>query len=96
MCDALREVENGVMIRLWVIPKANKTGIDGYDNWKRSFRFKTKEPPLDDRANRSTVDFFSSLFGKRTVLSSGRQSRQKEILVFGATLSETSSALKEK
>ena len=93
MLDALREVENGVVVRLWVLPGAKKTAIDGYDNWRKSLKFKTKEPAQKDAANRSLLEFFESLLGKETVLETGARSRQKEVLVLGATLKEVSGIL---
>jgi hypothetical protein len=88
MHNALREVENGVILRLWVVPNASKTSLDGYDNWKKSIKFKTTEPAEKDKANRSILEFFGSLFGKKTVLVSGPKSKQKEVLVLDATLQE--------
>ena len=93
MFDALREVDNGVVVRLWVVPGAKHTGIDGYDNWKKSIKFKTTEPPEKDKANRSILEFFSSLTGKKTALQSGARSKKKEVLVLGATLKEIVQAL---
>lgn len=93
MLDALREVEDGVIIRLWVVPGASKTAIDGYDNWKRSLKFKTKEPAQNNAANLSILEFFGSLFGKKAVIKTGGKSKQKEVLVLGATLKEVSGAL---
>lgn len=95
MLDALREVEKGVVIRLRVLPGASKTAIDGYDNWKKSIRFKTKEPAKKDAANRSILDFFASLTGRKTVLARGARSKSKEILVLGATPDEVVQALKK-
>jgi len=95
MFDALREVDNGVAVRLWVVPGAKDTKIDGYDNWKKSIKFKTTEPPERGKANRSILAFFSSLTGRKTALQSGARSKQKEVLVLGATLKEVSDALKQ-
>ncbi len=95
MFDALREVEDGVVMRLRVVPGASKTALDGYDNWKKSIRFKTSEPADKGRANRSLLDFFNSLFGKEVVLSTGAKSRDKQILILGATLKEVSDTLKK-
>lgn len=92
--DALREVENGVVIRLRVVPGASKTALDGYDNWKKSLKFKTTEPAERGKANRSVLEFFENLTGRKTALSSGVKSRSKEILVLGATLKEVSDKLK--
>jgi uncharacterized protein (TIGR00251 family) len=93
MLQALREADGGVIIRLRVVPGAKKTALDGYDTWKKSLKFKTSEPAEKDKANRSILDFFNSLFGRKTALLSGARSKDKEILVFGATLKEVSEAL---
>lgn len=93
MFDALREVEGGVAVRVWVVPGASRTSLEGYDIWKKSLKFKTKEPAEKDAANRSLLGFFSSLFRKKTILRSGARSKQKEVLVLGATLKEVSDIL---
>jgi len=93
MFDALREVEDGVAIRVWVVPGASKTALDGYDIWKKSLKFKTAEPAKKDAANRSLLGFFSSLLSRQTALKSGARSKQKEVLVLGATLKEVSDSL---
>ncbi len=93
MFDALREVENGVVVRVRVIPGASKTTLEWYDNWKKSIKFKTTEPAKRGKANRSVLEFFEDLTGKRATLLSGAKSRDKEILVLGATLKEVSDKL---
>jgi uncharacterized protein (TIGR00251 family) len=95
MDNALRETDVGVVIRVWAIPGASKTALGEYDNWKSSFKFKTKEPAEKDKANRSILDFFETLFGKNVSLISGARSRQKEVLVLGATLKEVVQALQK-
>lgn len=89
----LRVAKNGAVIRLWVIPNASETGPVEYDDWRQSFKFKTKEPAKDGQANRSILGFFSSRLGKEAVLISGAKSKEKEILVLGATLEELSKAV---
>ena len=93
--QALRVVNKGVVIRLWVLPGATKTTLVEYDNWRKSFRFKTKEPAQKGAANRSIAEFFTRILGKETVLLKGAKSRQKEILVLGATLDEVSKTLEK-
>lgn len=93
MHQALRVIDKGVVITLWVIPGAKKTALDGYDAWRKSLKFKTKELPHEGAANRSIVNFFTSLFGKETVLITGAKSKGKEILVLGASLEEVQTHL---
>ena len=88
MFDAFREVKDGVVVRIRAVPSASKTALDGYDEWTKSLRFKTMEPAEKGRANRSILDFFASLTGREAVLLSGTKSRDKKVLVLGATLEE--------
>jgi uncharacterized protein (TIGR00251 family) len=92
--QALRVVDKGVVISLWVVPGAKKTALEGYDDWRKSLKFKTKEPPYEGMANRSIEGFFSSLLGKESVLLTGAKSKQKEVLVLGATLKEVQTRLR--
>ena len=80
-------------MRLWVVPGASQTALGEYDIWKKSLKFKTSEPAEKDKANRSILVFFESLFGKRTLLVSGARSKQKEVLVLGATQKEVLNTL---
>lgn len=90
MFDALRKVENGVLISLRVQPGADETALMGYDKWKGCFKFKTSALAERNKANKATLEFFESLFGKKAALVSGEKSRGKQILVLGATLDEAS------
>ena len=91
--DALRVTDEGVVIRLWVVPGATRTKIDGYDCWKKAIRFKTSEPADKDKANRSILDFFKTLIGKETALVSGARSKDKQVLVLGAAQKDVVDAL---
>jgi uncharacterized protein (TIGR00251 family) len=95
MFDALRETDEGVVIRLWAVPGASETTLCEYDSWKKAFKFKTSEPAEKDKANRSILDFFETLLGKKARLISGARSRQKEVLVLGATLKEVVQTLQK-
>jgi uncharacterized protein (TIGR00251 family) len=90
MFDALRKAENGVQIGLWVQPGADETALVGYDEWKGSFKFKTSALAEKNKANKAVLEFFESLFGRKAALVSGEKSRDKKILVLGATLDEAS------
>ena len=94
MFDALRKAKNGVEVSICVTPNADRTALAGYDSWKRCFKFKTTALAEKNKANRAVLDFFQSLFGKDVALLSGERSREKTILVLGATLEEVSGKLK--
>jgi uncharacterized protein (TIGR00251 family) len=93
MHKAIRVVDNGVVLRIRVIPGASKTALCEYDDWRNSLRIKTKEPALKGAANLSLEGFFSSLFGKEAAIVSGARSKDKEVLVLGTTLSEAEERL---
>ncbi|MBN2518721.1 MAG: YggU family protein [Candidatus Altiarchaeota archaeon] len=95
MFDALRKAENGVEISLCVIPNADRTALAGYDEWKHCFKFKTNALAEKNKANRALLDFFQSLFGKEVALTKGERSRNKTILVLGATLEDVSDKLEK-
>jgi uncharacterized protein (TIGR00251 family) len=95
MSESIIKTENGVLVRLYVLPKANKTGLAGYDKWRHRFKFKTTSPPIEGKANESVLDFFESLLGKKVKLAGGQKSIKKKILVLDATLDEISDVLKK-
>lgn len=80
----IRETKDGVLIKIYVQPKAKKNEIEGIDEWRGRLKVKIKAPPVEGKANREVVKFFSKLFGREVVIIRGETSREKELLIRGA------------
>ncbi len=79
----LKETEDGTLILIYVQPKAKKNEIEGVDEWRGRLKVKVKAPPVEGKANREVVKFFSKLLGTEVVIVRGETSREKDLLVRG-------------
>jgi hypothetical protein len=78
---AIRPKGKNTLVDIAVTPNADSTGIKGFDSWRERIMVGTKERPLQNRANREIVDFFSKLFNADVKIISGAKSRQKTLEV---------------
>lgn len=81
--DVCRVREGSVEIDLSVSPRSNRSGPEGYDEWRKRLIVRVKAPPLDGRANREVADMISEITGCRAEVTAGHTSRQKTVTVFG-------------
>ncbi|AIF68994.1 hypothetical protein PAP_02865 [Palaeococcus pacificus DY20341] len=90
----IKETKDGVILMLYVSPKAKKNEIDGIDEWRKRLKVKIKAPPVEGKANKEVVKFFSKLFGREVVIIRGETSREKDLLIKGASKEEVKEKLK--
>lgn len=79
----------GVLLRVYVQPKASREGIAGYHG--DALKIRLKAPPVEGEANAACIRFFASLFGlPQTNLSikTGHKSRLKLIEMEGVSIEE--------
>ncbi|NJE84440.1 YggU family protein [Thermococcus sp. CX2] len=84
----IRETKDGVVILLYVQPKAKKNEIEGVDEWRGRLKVKIKAPPVEGKANKEVVKFFSKLLGAEVEIIRGETSREKDLLVKGLSSKE--------
>ncbi|HNT05510.1 MAG TPA: DUF167 domain-containing protein [Anaerolineae bacterium] len=85
--SALRETQSGVTIAVHVVPRASRTELAGLHG--ASLRIRVQAPPVEGAANKELLRFLArrlSVPASRIELLAGAGSRQKLILVRGATL----------
>ena len=92
--ECSRQGRDGTYIDLHVVPGSKKEGVD-YDEYSKRLRLKVSAPAVDGKANKSVLEYFSSLFGK-CELTSGQTARKKTVLVRGRTTGEVLRVLEEK
>ena len=80
----LKETKDGVLIKIYVQPKAKKNEIDRVDEWRGRLKVRIKAPPVEGKANKELVKFLSKLLGAEVILVRGETSREKDLLVRGA------------
>ena len=93
--EFLRETREGTVLLIYVQPKARKNEIGGIDEWRGRLRVKIKAPPVEGKANREIVKFFSKLLGTEVELVKGETSREKDLLVKGMNKEEVKRKLKD-
>ncbi len=83
MAKFLKETKEGTLLLIHVQPKAKKNSIEGIDEWRGRLKVKIKTPPVDGKANKEVVKFFSKLLGAEVEIVKGETSREKDLLVRG-------------
>ena len=81
------ETGSGLEVRLHVQPRAKRCEISGVHSGV--LKVKTTAPPVDDAANRSIIQFFSTLLGiskSRLSIRAGLKSRNKILQINGVSL----------
>ena len=80
---------DGVLLRVYVQPRASREGIAGYHG--DALKIRLKAPPVEGAANAACIRFLASLFGlPQTNLSikTGHKSRLKLIEMEGISVEE--------
>ena len=83
VADVCRVRDGCVEVDVSVSPRSNRSGPDGYDEWRRRMNVRVKAPPLDGRANKEVAELFRDMTGCRAEVTSGMTSRQKTVTVHG-------------
>ncbi len=81
--DVCRVRSGTVEVDLSVSPRSNRSGPDGFDEWRRRLIVRVKAPPLDGRANKEVAALFGDITGCRAEVTSGQTSRQKTVTISG-------------
>ena len=89
----IKESKEGVILQIYVQPKAKRTEIDGMDEWRKRLKVKVKAPPVEGKANKEIVKFFSKLFGAEVSIICGETAREKDLLIKGLKAEEVKKKL---
>ena len=81
--DVCRVRDGCVEVDVSVSPRSNRSGPDGFDEWRRRMNVRVKAPPLDGRANKEVSELFRTITGCRSEVTSGQTSRQKTVRIRG-------------
>jgi uncharacterized protein (TIGR00251 family) len=79
--DAIRPKGENTLIDIAVTPDSKSTGIKGFDRWRKRVLVEVKEPPIQNRANREIVSFFSKLFNADVNIVRGGKNTHKTLEV---------------
>ncbi|MEZ4814878.1 MAG: DUF167 domain-containing protein [Bdellovibrionota bacterium] len=83
--EAIRTLDNGLILELRITPGSSKNQILGYYGEKQ-IKVAIKSPPVDGKANDALLIFLSKIFSvskKNVELISGDTSRTKKVFIHG-------------
>ena len=83
-----RSWDVGVKLRVHVSPGSKKSGVQGYDIWKKALIIKLKSPPEGGKANGELIEILSEFFSAEVEIVTGHKSRSKMVVVKGLSESE--------
>ncbi|MDR3283387.1 MAG: DUF167 family protein [Candidatus Methanoplasma sp.] len=83
LSDVSRVTGDGLEVDILVSPRSDRSGLEGFDEWRKRLVVRVKAPPLEGRANKEVEGVFRDLIGFRSEVVSGHLSRQKTVLIRG-------------
>ena len=86
--------DNSLSLNVYVQPRASRNRLAGMHG--KAVKLCITAPPVDDKANGAVLIFLSKLFGipkSAMHIKSGRQGRNKQIIISGPSLAQAEKAL---
>jgi len=87
MKDAVRQVEDGVILELDISAGAKETAIKGYNPWRKRIEIRLCERAQQGKANSELMSFLSDLFkvhSRNVELISGPTNSKKSVKILQA------------
>lgn len=81
--DAVRAKGDCSEVDVTVSPRSSRSGVEGYDEWRKRVIVRVRSPPLEGRANREVAEVMSDATGFRAEVVQGTTSHQKTVLIRG-------------
>lgn len=99
MKDAIRQVEDGVILDLEISPGAKETKVYGYNTWRRRIEIKLSERAEKGRANAELISFLSGLFdvnSRNVRIIMGLTNSKKSVKITGVNAADILKVLTQK
>jgi len=87
MKDAIRQVEDGVILELDISAGSKETAIKGYNPWRKRIEIRLSERAQKGKANAELMSFLSDLFkvhSRNVELISGSTNSKKSVKIIQA------------
>lgn len=81
--EAIKEIDDGVLVDIDVSPNSANFSISGYDKWRNEIQVKIKSIPQKGKANKEITKEFTELTGSDVEIISGLKSQHKTLKIFG-------------
>ncbi len=83
VADVSRDKGDRLEIDIMVSPRSNRSGLEGFDEWRKRAILRVKSPPLDGRANKEVESYFKEVTGCKSAVTAGMTSHQKTVTISG-------------
>jgi len=77
--EAVREAKGGCYLNVIVTPGSKKSGIKGYNGWRKAVEVSVKSPPKGGKANSELEKLLSEILNCRTEVVKGHTSQHKVV-----------------
>jgi hypothetical protein len=83
VADVSRDKGDRLELDVLVSPRSNRSGLEGFDEWRKRAILRVKSPPLDGRANKEVESYFREITGCQSKVTAGMTSHQKTVTIIG-------------
>ena len=83
VADVSRDKGDRLELDIMVSPRSNRSGLEGFDEWRKRAILRVKSPPLDGRANKEVESYFKEVTGCKSSVTAGMTSHQKTVTISG-------------
>lgn len=83
VADVSRDKGDCLEFDIMVSPRSNRSGLEGFDEWRKRAILRVKSPPLDGRANKEVESYFKEVTGCKSSVTAGMTSHQKTVTISG-------------
>jgi len=99
MKDAVRQVDDGVILELDISAGAKETAVQGYNPWRKRIEMRLSERAQKGKANAELISFLSMLFNvhsRNIQIISGSTNSKKSIKIIQAQAEDILKILSQK
>jgi uncharacterized protein (TIGR00251 family) len=99
MKDAVRQVDDGVILELDVSAGAKETAVQGYNPWRKRIEMRLSERAQKGKANAELISFLSLLFNvhsRNIQIISGSTNSKKSVKIIQAQAEDILKILSQK
>jgi uncharacterized protein (TIGR00251 family) len=99
MKEAIKKVDDGVILELEISAGAKETTIQGYNPWRKRIELRVSEKARKGKANEALISYFSDIFhvnSRNIQIIMGMTNSKKTIKITGLEMSDVLKVLTEK
>lgn len=94
--NAVKEVEDGLLVSIEVSTKSTEFAISGYNEWRDEIEIRITSVPQKGKANKEIIKEFAALTKSPVEIISGLKSQHKTLKIYNISRLELLDILKSK